>query len=178
MKEDIAKVLLTEEELKNKVSEIGKQITEDYRGKDLLIICVLRGAVIFLSDLLREIDTQVDMDFMAVSSYQGTKSTGVVKIIKDLQTDIKGKEVLIVEDILDTGRTLDYLIRLLKERDPASVKVCSLLIKKEREVVKVPVDYYGFYIPDEFVVGYGLDYNDRYRNLKYIGVLKEEIYTD
>ena len=178
MKEDIAKVLLTEEELKNKVSEIGKQITEDYRGKDLLIICVLRGAVIFLSDLLREIDTQVDMDFMAVSSYQGTKSTGVVKIIKDLQTDIRGKEVLIVEDILDTGRTLDYLIRLLKERDPASVKVCSLLIKKEREVVKVPVDYYGFYIPDEFVVGYGLDYNDRYRNLKYIGVLKEEIYTD
>ena len=177
MKNDIGKILLTEEEIKAKVAEIGKQITEDYKDKELLILCVLRGAVIFLSDLLREIDTFVDMDFMAVSSYKGTKSTGVVNIIKDLTINIEGKNILIVEDILDTGRTLDYLIRILKERNPESIRICSLLIKKGREEIEVPVDYYGFYIPDEFVVGYGLDYNDRYRNLKYIGVLKEEIYS-
>lgn len=177
MKNDIAKILLTEEEIKARVKELGKQITEDYKDKEVLVICVLRGAVIFLSDLLREIDTFVDMDFMAVSSYTGTRSSGVVNIVKDLTTNIENKHVLIVEDILDTGRTLDYLVRILKERMPASIKICSLLIKKGREEIEVPVDYYGFYIPNEFVVGYGLDYNDLYRNLKYIGVLKEEIYS-
>lgn len=177
MKEDIGKILLSEEEIKAKVRELGKQITKDYQGKELLIICVLRGAVIFLSDLLREIDTFVDMDFMAVSSYEGTQSTGVVNIIKDLTVNVEGKNVLVVEDILDTGRTLDYLIRILKERNPESIKICSLLIKKGREEIKVPVDYYGFYIPNEFVVGYGLDYDDKYRNLKYIGILKEEVYS-
>ena len=177
MKEDIKEILITEEELKEKVQELGKILTEDYKDKNPLVICVLRGAVMFLSDLLREIDTFVDMDFMAVSSYEGTNSSGVVNIVKDLTTNIEGRDVLIVEDILDTGRTLDYLMRILKQRHPKSMKICSLLIKKGREEIKVPVDYYGFYIPNEFVVGYGLDYDDKYRNLKYIGILKEEVYS-
>ncbi|MCR2032479.1 hypoxanthine phosphoribosyltransferase [Anaerofustis stercorihominis] len=177
MKEDIKEILITEEELKEKVQELGKILTKDYKDKNPLVICVLRGAVMFLSDLLREIDTFVDMDFMAVSSYEGTNSSGVVNIVKDLTTNIEGRDVLIVEDILDTGRTLDYLMRILKQRHPNSMKICSLLIKKGREEIKVPVDYYGFYIPNEFVVGYGLDYDDKYRNLKYIGILKEEVYS-
>ncbi|MFR6312555.1 hypoxanthine phosphoribosyltransferase, partial [Anaerofustis stercorihominis] len=167
MKEDIKEILITEEELKEKVQELGKILTKDYKDKNPLVICVLRGAVMFLSDLLREIDTFVDMDFMAVSSYEGTNSSGVVNIVKDLTTNIEGRDVLIVEDILDTGRTLDYLMRILNQRHPKSMKICSLLIKKGREEIKVPVDYYGFYIPNEFVVGYGLDYDDKYRNLKY-----------
>lgn len=177
MKEDIKEILITEEELKEKVQELGKILTKDYKDKNPLVICVLRGAVMFLSDLLREIDTFVDMDFMAVSSYEGTNSSGVVNIVKDLTTNIEGRDVLIVEDILDTGRTLDYLMRILTQRHPKSMKICSLLIKKGREEIKVPVDYYGFYIPNEFVVGYGLDYDDKYRNLKYIGILKEEVYS-
>ncbi|EDS72244.1 hypoxanthine phosphoribosyltransferase [Anaerofustis stercorihominis] len=177
MKEDIKEILITEEELKEKVQELGKILTKDYKDKNPLVICVLRGAVMFLSDLLREIDTFVDMDFMAVSSYEGTNSSGVVNIVKDLTTNIEGRDVLIVEDILDTGRTLDYLMRILNQRHPKSMKICSLLIKKGREEIKVPVDYYGFYIPNEFVVGYGLDYDDKYRNLKYIGILKEEVYS-
>ena len=177
MKEDIKEILITEEELKEKVQELGKILTKDYKDKNPLVICVLRGAVMFLSDLLREIDTFVDMDFMAVSSYEGTNSSGVVNIVKDLKTNIEGRDVLIVEDILDTGRTLDYLMRILNQRHPKSMKICSLLIKKGREEIKVPVDYYGFYIPNEFVVGYGLDYDDKYRNLKYIGILKEEVYS-
>lgn len=177
MKEDIKEILITEEELKEKVQELGKILTKDYKDKNPLVICVLRGAVMFLSDLLREIDTFVDMDFMAVSSYEGTNSSGVVNIVKDLSTNIEGRDVLIVEDILDTGRTLDYLMRILNQRHPKSMKICSLLIKKGREEIKVPVDYYGFYIPNEFVVGYGLDYDDKYRNLKYIGILKEEVYS-
>ena len=177
MKEDIKEILITEEELKEKVQELGKILTKDYKDKNPLVICVLRGAVMFLSDLLREIDTFVDMDFMAVSSYEGTNSSGVVNIVKDLTTNIEGRDVLIVEDILDTGRTLDYLMRILNQRHPKSMKICSLLIKKGREEIKVPVDYYGFYIRNEFVVGYGLDYDDKYRNLKYIGILKEEVYS-
>lgn len=177
MKNDIKQILIKEDELKEKVKELGQTLTKDYKDKNPLVICVLRGAVMFLSDLLREIDTHVEMDFMAVSSYEGTSSTGVVKIIKDLNTNIEGRDVIIVEDILDTGRTLNYLLRLLEERKPNSIKICSLLIKKEREEIKVPVDYYGFYIPNEFVVGYGLDYNEKYRNLKYIGILKEEVYS-
>ena len=140
MKEDIKEILLTEEQIREKVKELGKEITKEYKDKYPLVICVLRGAVMFLSDLLREIDTFVDMDFMAVSSYEGTTSSGVVNIVKDLSTNVEGRDLIIVEDILDTGRTLDYLIRILKERNPKSIKVCSLLIKKGREEIKVPVD--------------------------------------
>lgn len=179
MHKDIKSILITEEELGNKVRELGKQITEDYKGKDLLIVGILKGCVMFLSDLVRTIDLPLTMDFMVVSSYgSATKSSGVVRIIKDLEKDIAGKDVLIVEDIVDTGLTLSYLIENLKTRNPKSVKVCSLLDKPDRRKAQVDIEYIGFKIPDEFVVGYGLDYDEVYRNLPFVCVLKPEVYEN
>ena len=178
LKEDMAEILITEEELRARVAELGKAISVDYQGKDLLAVCILRGAVIFLSDLTRQITIPHEIDFMAVSSYGGgrTESSGVVRILMDLVTNIGGRDVLIVEDIVDTGLTLTDIIDNLKTRRPASLRTCSLLNKQARRVVDVSVDYIGFDIPDKFVVGYGLDYGEKYRNLPFVGVLKPELY--
>jgi len=166
-------VMLTEEEVNTRIKEIGEQISRDYAGKTVHLICVLKGGSFFMVELAKRITVPVTMDFMSVSSYGGsTKSSGVVKIVKDLDEPLEDKDVLVVEDIVDTGRTLSYLIELLKDRGPSSVKLCTLLDKPDRRVAKVDVDYTGFVIPDEFVVGYGLDYDQRYRNLPYIGVVK------
>jgi len=179
LKEDVAEVLITEEELQARIAELGKAISADYQGRDLLAVCILRGAVIFLSDLIRQIAVPHEIDFMAVSSYGGTstESSGVVRILMDLTTSIEGRDVLIVEDIVDTGLTLDYIIDNLKTRRPASLRTCALLNKHERRKVDVPLDYVGFDIPNKFVVGYGLDYDEKYRNLPFIGVLKPELYV-
>lgn len=177
MNKDIREILITEEALQSKIAELGAKITEDYRGKDLLLVCVLKGAVIFVSDLMRKIDVPLDIDFMAVSSYgSNTQSSGVVRILKDLNSSIERRHVLIVEDIIDSGLTLSYLIDNLKSRKPDSVEICTILDKPERRTIDLKIKYTGFQIPDEFVVGYGLDYAEKYRNLPYIAVLKEEIY--
>ena len=178
MHPDAKEILFTEEELKIKVKELGDAISNDYRGKDLLVIGILKGAVIFMADLVRNLSINASIDFMAVSSYgASTESSGVVRILKDLDQSIEGKNILIVEDIIDTGLTLKYLIENLKSRNPASVKVCTLLDKPSRRSVAVKANYNGFSIPDEFVVGYGLDYNERYRNVPFVFVLKPEVYA-
>ena len=167
------KVLLTEEELSVKIQTIGEQISRDYAGKEVHLICVLKGGVFFMCELAKRITVPVSLDFMVVSSYgSGTKSGGVVKIVKDLDEPIKGKHVIVVEDIVDSGRTLSYLLEMLWARNPESMRLCTLLDKPDRRVVDVKVDYTGFEIPDEFVVGYGLDYGQKYRNLPYIGVVE------
>jgi hypoxanthine phosphoribosyltransferase len=177
IKKDIAEVLIGTEELQAKVAELGRQISEDYRGRNPLLICLLRGAAVFLSDLIRAIDIPLEMDFIAISSYgASTESSGVVRLVMDLKSNITGRNVLIVEDIVDTGRTLAYILDNLQTRRPASIKVCALLSKPSRREVQVDLDYLGFEIPDEFVVGYGLDYAEGYRNLPFIGVLKPELY--
>ncbi|HYF81904.1 MAG TPA: hypoxanthine phosphoribosyltransferase [Clostridia bacterium] len=170
--------MISEEEIAKRVGELGKQLTEEYKGKDLLIVGILKGCMLFLSDLVRAIDLPLTMDFMVVSSYGSTtKSSGVVRIIKDLEREIEGKDVLIVEDIVDTGLTLSYLIENFKTRNPKSVKVCSLLDKPDRRKAQVDIEYVGFKIADEFVVGYGLDYAEIYRNLPFVCVLKPEVYS-
>lgn len=167
------RTLISENELKDRVIALGNEISKDYEGKTVCVICVLKGGVMFMVDLAKEIKVPVTMDFMAVSSYGNeTSSTGVVKIIKDLDESIEGKDVIIVEDIIDSGRTLSYLVQILKDRRPNSLKICTLLDKPERRVVDVKVDYVGFSIPDEFVVGYGLDYQQIYRNLPYIAIVE------
>ena len=179
MRNDIARVLLSEEEIRAKVEELSRQITEDYRGKDPVLVCILKGAVMFYADLVRNIDTHINMDFMAVSSYgSGTRSSGEVEIRKDLSKPVDGRHVIVVEDIVDSGFTLSYLTRVLNSRGAASVKICTLLDKPSRraEGISLKADYRGFEIENEFVVGYGLDYAERYRNLPFIGVLKPEIY--
>ena len=176
MKNDIERVLISEEELREKVSAVGAQISRDFAGKNPLFIGVLKGCFIFMADLLRHVDIQCAMDFMAVSSYSGVKSTGAVKINKDLSEDIAGRHIIIVEDILDSGVTLNYLKQFLQQRGPASIHIATLMDKPSRRKAPVYADYFCFEIPDAFVVGYGLDYNERYRNLPYIGVLKPEIY--
>ncbi|MEO7718680.1 MAG: hypoxanthine phosphoribosyltransferase [Capsulimonas sp.] len=179
MEEDVAEVLLTQEQIATRVAELGAQISLDYAGKDLMLICILKGANIFLADLVRQITIPVAYDFVAVSSYGAdTKSSGVVRILKDLDESVESKHVLVVEDIVDTGLTLrlSYLLENLRSRRAASVKVCTLLDKPVRRRVDVPVDYFGFKVEDQFVVGYGLDYQGKYRSLPYIGVLKPEIY--
>ena len=178
MRDDIKEVYFTEEQLRDKVRELGARITEDYRGKNPLIVSVLKGSYIFMADLTRAIDTPCNVDFMVVSSYGGsnTSSSGLVKIIKDLDGDLSGKDVLIVEDILDTGVTLSKLVPMLKMRNPNSVKICTILDKPSRRKADIAPDYEGFAVPDEFVVGYGLDYDEKYRNLPYIGVLKPSVY--
>lgn len=166
-------VLLTEAEVDARIQAIGEQISRDYQGRQVHLICVLKGGSFFLCELAKRISVPVSLDFMSVSSYgSDTKSSGVVKIVKDLDESIKGKDVLVVEDIVDSGRTLSYLLEMLQDRGPASLRLCTLLDKPERRVVDVKVDYTGFQIPDEFVVGYGLDYDQRYRNLPYIGIVK------
>lgn len=170
---DKIRVMLSEEEVNSKIAELGAQISKDYEGKEVFLLCILRGSVFFTTELAKRITVPVMIDFMSVSSYgDGTKSSGVVRIVKDLDSSIEGKDVLVVEDIIDSGRTLSYLLETLKQRHPASVKLCTLLDKPERRVVDVNVDYTGFEIPDEFVVGYGLDYAQKYRNLPYIGVVE------
>ena len=179
MRDDIKEVYFTEEQLRDKVRELGARITEDYRGKNPLIVSVLKGSYIFMSDLTRAIDTPCNVDFMVVSSYgNGTKSSGTVRIIKDLDIDIKDRDVLIVEDILDSGLTLKYLMANLASRGPASLEVCTFLWKDvEGKQAAIDPKYVGTHCPDEFVVGYGLDYAERYRNLPYVGILKPEVYA-
>ncbi len=166
-------VLLSEEEVDKRIQEIGEQISKDYAGEQVHLVCVLRGGVFFLCELAKRITVPVSLDFMSVSSYgSDTKSSGVVKIVKDLDDSLADKNVIVVEDIVDSGRTLSYLLEMLRDRGPKSMKLCTLLDKPDRRVVDVKVDYTGFKIPDEFVVGYGLDYAQKYRNLPYIGVVE------
>lgn len=177
MNRDIARVLLTEKEIQNRVKELGAKITADYRDKNLLLVAILNGSVVFLSDLMRQIDIPLHIDFMKVSSYgSSARTSGVVKIVKDLDRDIANFDVLIVEDIIDSGVTLSHLYQMFQNRGPSSIKICCLLNKPDRRTADIAVDYVGFDIPDEFVVGYGLDYAEHYRNLPYIGILKREIY--
>lgn len=164
------KIMISEEDVNKRIREIGEAITKDYAGKSVHLVCVLKGGSFFMCELAKRIDLNVSLDFMSVSSYgAGTKSSGVVRIVKDLDEPLEGKDVIVVEDIIDSGRTLSYLMALLKDRHPASLKLCTLLDKPDRRVVDVDVDYTGFKIPDAFVVGYGLDYDQVYRNLPYIG---------
>ncbi|MFA4884976.1 MAG: hypoxanthine phosphoribosyltransferase [Desulfotomaculaceae bacterium] len=177
MHPDCERILLSEGEIRTKVEDIGRQISLDYAGQELLVIGILKGAMIFLADLVRNITVPTYLDFIDVSSYgSSSESSGVVRILKDLDYGIEGRHILIVEDIIDTGLTLNYLVDNLKSREPASVKVCTLLDKPSRRVEPVEIDYNGFTIPDEFVVGYGLDYNEHYRNLPSIMVLRREVY--
>jgi hypoxanthine phosphoribosyltransferase len=177
MEKDIERILITAEELKERVTELGAQISRDYAGKTPLIISILRGSYIFMADLTRSVTIPCVVDFMAVSSYgSGSVSSGKVRIVKDLSEDVAGRDVLVVEDILDSGNTLGNLIELLKARKAGSIRLCTLLDKPERRVQQVSCDYVGFTIPDHFVVGYGLDYAEKYRNLPYIGILKPSIY--
>lgn len=179
MKEDILKVLLSEDDIAARVAEIGAQISRDYAGKRLVMVSVLKGSVVFMADLMRAVTVPAEIDFMCVSSYgSGVKTSGVVKIIKDLDNDLAGMDLLLVEDILDSGMTLEYIKKLLLGRNPNSIKICTLLDKPERRKADVAADYKGFEVPDEFVVGYGLDYAEKYRNLPYIGVLKPSVYSE
>jgi hypoxanthine phosphoribosyltransferase len=171
---NVGEILVQPDELEHRVSELAAQISKDYAGKDVLLIGVLKGAVFFLADLMRKIDVDCEVDFMAVSSYgSSTDSSGVVRILKDLDASIEGRDVLIVEDIVDSGLTLQYLLRTLRARDPASLEVCALLTKPERRKVDLPIRYTGFEIPNEFAIGYGLDHDERYRNLPYVAVLSK-----
>lgn len=177
MKEDIQEILISEEEVISRVKELGQQISKDYEGKELLVVGVLKGSVVFAAELLKNITTQCELDFMAVSSYgNSTESSGVVKILKDLDNDIKGKHILVVEDIVDSGVTLNYLQKYLKERNAESIEIVTLLNKPARRKVDIDVKYQGFEVPDEFIVGYGIDYAEKYRNLPYIGILKRSVY--
>lgn len=177
MLQDIEKVLVTEEEITKRVRELGEQISKDYNEVDLLIVGILRGAVVFMADLARALTIPVKFDFMAVSSYgSATKTSGVVRILKDLDEDIRDRHVLLVEDIVDTGLTINYLVRNLKSRGPASLEICALLSKKSKQQVPLEVKYLGFTIPDQFVVGYGLDYAEKYRNLPCVCILSPEVY--
>lgn len=179
LKDDIERVLISEEVLQKRVRELGAQISADYAGKEPLLVSILRGSFIFMADLTRYIDCFCRVDFMAVSSYgSGTESSGQVKIVKDLTDSIEGKDVIVVEDILDSGNTLHYLFQLLKARHPASIRLVTLLDKPSRRTKPITADYVGFEVPDEFVVGYGLDYDELYRNLPYIGVLKPRVYEE
>lgn len=179
MDEDIKEILLTEKDIKEIVERLGNAISKDYQDKNLLVVCILKGSAIFTADLIRAIRIPCTIDFMLVSSYSSsTQSSGTVKIIKDLDYSLAEFDILIVEDILDTGRTLSALVDILKMRNPRSIKICTLLDKPERRLVNMDVDYKGTCVPDEFVVGYGLDYDEKYRNLPYVGVLKDELYSD
>lgn len=178
MLNDMEKVLLSAEEIQEKVKELGSQISKDYEGKNLMLISILKGSIVFMSDLMRAITIHCKIDFMAVSSYgSSTKTSGVVRILKDLDIPLENYDVLIVEDILDSGMTLDYITKILNERHPNSIKICTLLDKPARRKIDIKADYVGFLVPDEFVVGYGLDYDERYRNVPFVGVLRPEIYT-
>jgi len=176
---DIGEILLTEAEIAAKTAELGRRISEDYAGRNLTLVSVLKGSLPFMADLMRQISLPLRIDLMEVSSYGGTatESSGLVRIMKDLSASIADEDVLLVEDIIDTGLTLNYLVRYLRGKSPASLRICTLLDKPARRLVDIPVDYVGFEIPDQFVVGYGLDYAERYRNLRFVGVLRPEVYT-
>jgi hypoxanthine phosphoribosyltransferase len=178
LKDDVAKILISEERLQARIAELGQQISADYAGQTPFIIAVLKGAYVFLADLCRYLTVPHQVHFMAISSYGGrsTQSSGVVRILMDLTESPEGQKVLIVEDIVDSGNTLDYILRNLRTRNPASIRVCTLLSKPSRREKPVPIDYVGFEIPDEFVIGYGLDFDELYRNLPFVGVLKPEFY--
>jgi len=179
LEQDIKKVLYSEEEIISKTKELGEQLTKDYQGKNPLMIGVLKGSVPFMSELMKHIDTHIELDFMVVSSYHGgTTSSGEVQILKDVDTSIEGRDIIFVEDIIDTGRTLLYLRDMLKYRKANSVKIATLFDKPEGRVVDIDADYVCYNVPNEFIVGFGLDYNENYRNLPYVGVLKEEIYSE
>ena len=175
---DIERVLVSEEELSEIVKKLGAQITEDYRDKNLVLVSVLKGSVVFMADLMRHITCDCEIDFMAVSSYNGTKSSGTVTFKKDLDIDIEGKDIIIAEDILDTGVTLSKIKEVLLHRNAASVKICTFLDKPQNRKADISADYVGKVIPDEFVIGYGLDYNEKYRNLPFVGVLSPKVYAD
>ncbi|MDQ5983229.1 MAG: hypoxanthine phosphoribosyltransferase [Eubacteriales bacterium SKADARSKE-1] len=177
MLSDIERVLLSEEKIRERVFELGQELSQDYKGKNLMLISILKGSIVFMSDLMRAITTKCQIDFMAVSSYgSSTKTSGEVKIVKDLDVSLEGFDIVIVEDILDSGMTLNYVMNLLKNRNPASINICTLLDKPSRRKVEVSAKYIGFEVPDEFVVGYGLDYVQKYRNLPFVGVLKPSVY--
>ncbi len=178
MERDVKSVLITKEEIEQICKRLGEQITRDYEGKKLLVVSVLKGAVVFMADLLREIKCDCIIDFIAVSSYSGTKTTGVVKFKKDLDIDPDGMDILIVEDILDSGVTLSYLSKVLLDRNANSLKICTLLDKPANRRADIKADYVGQVVPDEFIIGYGLDYNEKYRNLPYIGVLDPSVYEN
>ena len=176
LERDVAEILIDEDRLRSRVLELGEEISADYAGRDLLLIGVLKGAVFFMADLMRQLTVPCEIDFMAISSYgAATDSSGVVRILKDLDINVAGREVLVVEDIIDSGLTLSYLMRNLESREPATLEVCALMTKPERREIEVPVRYIGFEIPNRFVIGYGLDFAERYRNLPYVGVLDEEL---
>jgi hypoxanthine phosphoribosyltransferase len=177
MQDDIQSVLFSEEDLKKIVTQLGRKISSDYEGKNLLMVSILKGSVVFLTDLMRSVTVPCMIDFMSVSSYgSGVKTSGVVKILKDLDIDLKGYDVLVVEDILDSGLTLSYILELLKSRSPKSIRLCTLFDKPDRRTAEISADYVGAVVPDLFIVGYGLDYSQKYRNLPYVGVLKPEVY--
>jgi hypoxanthine phosphoribosyltransferase len=178
MANDVAQVLITEQQIRDKVAELGELLSRDYASTELTLVSVLKGALPFMADLMRAIRIPVQIDLMEVSSYGGatTETSGLVRILKDLSSSISGRDVLIVEDIIDTGLTLNYLLRYLRGKNPRSLRICALLDKPARRLVEIPIDYLGFTIPDQFVVGYGLDYGEFYRNLPYIGVLRPEVY--
>jgi hypoxanthine phosphoribosyltransferase len=179
LRDDIDHILVSEQQLRDKIAQIGQQLAGEYAGKELMLVGVLKGAIMFIVDLARAIDLPLTLDFMAVASYgASTETSGIVRILKDLDSSIEGKDVLIVEDIIDSGLTLNYILETLHARNPASLRVCSLLSKPARRRVDVPIDYICFEIPDEFVVGYGLDFNQIYRNLPFVGVLKSELYIE
>jgi hypoxanthine phosphoribosyltransferase len=177
---DVSEILLNEEQIQAKVLELGRRISDDYVGRELTLVSVLKGSLPFMADLMRSITIPVQIDLMEVSSYGGaaTESSGLVRILKDLSSSIDGRHVLIVEDIIDTGLTLNYLVRYLRGKNPASLKICTLLDKPARRIVEIAIDYRGFEIPDRFVIGYGLDYGEAYRNLRFVGVLRPEVYLD
>lgn len=178
LEQDIKKILISHDEIVTAAHELGQKLTEDYQGKNPILVGILKGSVPFMAELIKHIDTHIELDFMLVSSYHGgTSSSGVINIIKDMDQDIKGRDILFVEDIIDTGKTLKSLKELFEGRQPASVKIATLLDKPEGRLVEIEADYTCFTIPNEFVVGYGLDYDENYRNLPYIGVLKEEVYS-
>ncbi|MBS4898577.1 MULTISPECIES: hypoxanthine phosphoribosyltransferase [Streptococcus] len=178
LEQDIKKILISHDEIVTAARELGQKLTEDYQGKNPILVGILKGSVPFMAELIKHIDTHIELDFMLVSSYHGgTSSSGVINIIKDMDQDIKGRDILFVEDIIDTGKTLKSLKELFEGRQPASVKIATLLDKPEGRLVEIEADYTCFTIPNEFVVGYGLDYDENYRNLPYIGVLKEEVYS-
>lgn len=177
MEKDVLKVLLTKEEIENICKRLGKQISEDYKDKNLLLVSVLKGAVVFMSDIMRNITCDCVIDFMAISSYNGVKSTGAVKFKKDLDINPDGYDILIIEDILDTGLSLKYIVDILKTKQAKSVKICTFLDKPDNRKADIQADYVGAVVPNEFVIGYGLDYNEKYRNLPYLGVLKPEVYS-
>ena len=177
MDQDIQEVLYSQEYLAGVVKELGRRISEDYKGKNLLMVSVLKGSVVFMADLMRAITIPCNIDFMSVSSYgSGVKTSGVVKIIKDLDINLEGKDLLLVEDILDSGMTLHYILDMLNQRNPRSIRLCTLFDKPERRTVDIAADYFGAVVPDAFIVGYGLDYDEKYRNLPYVGILKPEVY--